>query len=215
MSGVGEDGLNPQYELTYGVAGVTGMEDALTALKATAPATFAAMANLRNRVRRVADDVWEGQVTYGLTQIPRRKTGESIYTFNTAGGRQRIHRGPEHKGDFAPAGKDGLGTSRGDHTKTARRPGVEHHHPQFEFGSATTCPTRRWGDTYKGKLFKLTGKTNTAIFRGCQIGECLLPGGQRLQAGQQRLGDQLQLRRQREPGQRTSRDCGITKAGGS
>jgi hypothetical protein len=54
--------------------------------------------------------------------------------------------------------------------------GVDIVVPVYAFSETHTFTDAQVTDAYKGTLFRLTGKTNNAAFRGCAAGECLFLG---------------------------------------
>ena len=121
---------------------------------------------------------WDLEASYVAPEVKPYSppvTGSSSFSFDTSGGTQHITHALSHVHSYAPAGetapdyKGAIGVSEN---------GVE--------GCDITVPVYAFSETHylsdatvqahKAAYFSLTGKTNSAAFKGCAIGECLFLG---------------------------------------
>jgi len=120
--------------------------------------------------------IWRVTVEYLAPEEIEPETGESSYSFDTTGGTQHITQSVSTRGKYAPSGKtppDFKGAIGVTHNSVE---GVDITIPVFSFTETHYLPDSVVTDTYKGRLFRLTGKTNNSNFRGCAPGECLFLG---------------------------------------
>ena len=90
-------GDRPTATLKYLVQGTTDEQAALTALQGGSPGAYSGLARLNWTVAPAGDgSLWEGTVQYGLVSSAPRQVGESVYSFDTAGGTQHITQAKQH-----------------------------------------------------------------------------------------------------------------------
>jgi len=165
-------------ELTYVIRGTDDDVEAMSALKATAPLTYGDLIRGHCRIEYLGPQMWSGTAPYeppGTANKEPLEVGESSYQFDTGGGTQHItqslatiHRYPS--GSQPPDFKGAIGVTA-DGVE-----GVDITVPVYSF-SETHCKASGFvTNTYKGKLFNLTGKTNNAPFKGFAAGEVLFLG---------------------------------------
>lgn len=173
-------GDNPSLEMIYIL---TGTSDEQTAMMLVENST----ATLWNGLSRQSIDIepdwvdsthstgqWTATIRYGLAPPPP-ETGESTFSFDTSGGSQHItqsihtvmiYGGVTNAPDFYGA----IGVT---HDSVE---GVDITVPVYSFSETHYLADSAVTDAYKGTLFRLTGKVNTASFRGLAAGECLFLG---------------------------------------
>jgi len=114
---------------------------------------------------------WDVSAQYGV-----KDPQESTFTFDTGGGTQHITQSLETKGSYpapglvAPNFAGAIGVTHEDVQ------GVDITVPVYNFGETHYIDDALVTDTYKGKLFSLTGKTNEDAFRNFAAGEVLFLG---------------------------------------
>ncbi len=186
-------GDNPAAEYRYVIRGTADPVAARTALLATSPTLvdvwgggFKFLPRVAETVEPISPDeftdtgLWEGIVNYGL--LPQ--TGESVFSFDTGGGTQHITNSLGTVARYAPAGavapdcKGALGVTA-DSVE-----GVDITVPVYQFVETHYLPDSVVTPAYKATLFALTGKVNSAAFKGFAAGECLFLGAAGTQRGQ-------------------------------
>jgi hypothetical protein len=175
-TGVGDSFQNGSLDLAFIIFGTDDEQEARDALAQTAPAMYGMLKLQTVSVQPLGEHEWDGTAHYGSVQSSPSAGAEPVWTFDTSGGTQHITVSKEttHKcgrfGDSAPDTKQMIGATE-DHVA-----GVDITIPVYAF-SETHYKTFAFVDnTYKGKLFKLTGKVCNADFKGCAAGECLFLG---------------------------------------
>ena len=122
---------------------------------------------------------WKGTVTFVPPEFKSddpMESGDSSYSFDTGGGSRHIThvKSPAHEiesyGENPPDPKGGIGVSA-DGIE-----GCDIQVPVFRWSERYILPAAAVDDAYKAILYDLTGKTNGAPFRDCDIGECLFCG---------------------------------------
>ena len=181
-------GDNPTIELLYVIKGAAEEAAALTVLKATAPATWTVdgktLVRQTCKVDPVGDgsDWWDGSAQYGRMSSAKKEVGQSSFSFDTGGGTMHVTQAKAHIASYAPSGKT-AGSYQGAIGVTLDAvEGCDIVVPVYNFSETWCFDAEDVTETYKGKLYALTGKTNNAAFRGCAAGECLFMGA----SGQQR-----------------------------
>jgi len=155
-------------EVVYVVRGTDDEQQAIAAVRDVAPTTRGEMVRGQIAAEPITGTDWEVSVEYAADD-----DGSGEYAFETSGGSQHI----THSRETLRRYPDGAADHKGAIGVTAD--GVA--------GCDITVPVYRWSEThaiddadvtdaYKGKLFRLTGKTNDAAFRGCAAGEALFLG---------------------------------------
>ena len=125
---------------------------------------------------------WLVTVQYGQEQYPQ--TGESTFSFDTGGGTQHITQSLQTINRYAPPGKtapDFKGAIGVTHDSVE---GVDITVPVYQFSETHYLADEVVTEQYRGTLFFLTGKVNSAAFRGLAAGECLFLGASGSKRGQ-------------------------------
>jgi len=163
-------------DLKYVIRGTDDDATANTALLDASPVLYGGLTRQSAHTERIAEDVWEGSVRYGLLEPP--EVGSSSFSFDTGGGTQHITQSLATVGAWSAAGTPpNFGGAIG-----ATRDSVE--------GVDITVPVYNFSDTtlvtsaYKATLFSLTGTVNNGLFRGFAAGEVLFLGASGAQRGQ-------------------------------
>ena len=178
---------------------MTGTDDALEVNALVASSTPPAYGNLVRgdwSIEPVHVDstnpdacIWDVKVKYVPPTDPKATTTDpATFNFDTGGGTQHIIASKSTVGAY------GTGTAVGDNgnligvTKDNVE-GVDVTVPVYSFSETHYFADSVVTDTYKGKLFTLTGKTNNATFKGCAAGECLFLGA----SGSKRSGEKWEI----------------------
>jgi len=120
------------------------------------------------------DGQWVATVRYGIR--PPTEVGESSFAFDTSGGTQHITQSLAtiHRygapGTTAPDFGGAVGVTH-DNVE-----GVDITVPVYSFSETHYLDAAVVTPAYKGTLFNLTGKVNSASFKGLAAGECLFIG---------------------------------------
>ena len=171
--------------LAYTIHGTDDEASAMSELQSTAPTSFQGLARQSTTVEPVYVDtgnqdgsVWNG--TARFTKIepppPPPETGDSNFSFDTAGGTQHITQSlstiSSHAlaGQTAPDFKGAIGVTQ-DNVE-----GVDITVPIYNFSETHYIDSATVTNPYKGTLFSLTGRVNDADFKGLNAGECLFLG---------------------------------------
>lgn len=170
-------------ELLYTIKGTDDRAAAITALKAASPTTLGDLIRQPVQVDPLFIDtanpdacLWTGTVSYAPTDYQEPPaTGDSSFSFDTGGGTQHITQSLGMIQKYAASGtapdyKGAIGVTK-DSVE-----GVDVTVPVYTFSETHYIAAADVDDTYKGKLFNLTGRVNLATFRGLAAGECLFLG---------------------------------------
>lgn len=168
-------------ELTYTIRGTADEAAALASLKATAPATFSGLKRQPVSVEPVHVDtvradtcVWTGTATYApFEHDDPPATGESVFNFDTGGGTQHVTQSLQTIGKFPGTAPDFKGAIGVTHDNVE---GVDITVPVYTFSETHYLAAATVTTAYKTTLFGLTGKANSAAFKGLAAGECLFLG---------------------------------------
>ncbi|MCL2645449.1 MAG: hypothetical protein FWD61_00420 [Phycisphaerales bacterium] len=175
-------GDNESVELAYNIAGSDDDAEVRAALVATSPVWFCNLIRQSATVEPVGEKLWEGRVRYGMWQ-KQPPAGESVFSFDTGGGMQHITQSRQTVGRYPNNAPDFGGAIGVTHDAVE---GVDISIPIYQFSETHYFPAAVVTWPYRGQLFYLTGKVNSASFRGCAAGECLFLGasGSRRTQGQ-------------------------------
>lgn len=172
-------GSNPGVELRYGIRGTNDDAEAHAALLAAAPATYDPwgsgllfLPRDQVTVQPIGDLLWEGIVRFGT--VPT--TNESVFSFDTGGGAQHITQSRATKGAYAPPGKTPPNFQGAIGVTADSVEGVDITVPVYQFAETHYKPDSQITPTYKGSLFSLTGRVNSAAFKHFAAGEVLFLG---------------------------------------
>ena len=133
------------------------------------------------------DGEWRITVRYGKREPT--ETGDSSYSFDTAGGTQHITQSLQTINSYAPSGetapdfKGAIGFN-GQEVEGADILLAAYHFSETHYMADSAVTT-----AYKGKLYALTYKTNADAFKGFSEGEVLFLGA----SGSQRGTDQWEI----------------------
>ncbi len=171
--GTGTDELL-STELHYIVQGTADDLAAMQAVRGTAPTTHNDLERGEISLEPVAATRWEATVQYN-TADTELEEGESSFSFDTGGGSQHITQSLSTVNKYVASGtapdfKGAIGVTK-DSVE-----GVDITVPVYTFSETHILADADVDDTYKGKLFSLTGKTNDDTFKGFAIGEVLFQG---------------------------------------
>jgi len=177
-------GDSASVELAYIVSGTDDDIAAKGALLSATPIWYDGLVRQNLSIEPLGPGMWDGKVRYGRME-KQPETGESTYQFDTGGGTQHITQSIETIGAYSadddpPDFGGAIGVTH-DNVE-----GVDITIPVYQFSETHYLPAAVVTNAYKGLLFYLTGKVNSAPFRGCAAGECLFLGasGSRRQQGQ-------------------------------
>lgn len=162
-------GQQPQRELIYDVIDTEDEEEVRTLLFTTSPAVYLGLVRESIQAEPLGGGVWKGYVRYD-------RINDTEFTFDTAGGSQRITQSLATINSYAPTGltapnfQGAIGVSD-DRVEGAEIPGRSYQFTEtYRFADGLITPT------YRSNLFQLTGRFNNATFKGFSSGECLLMG---------------------------------------
>ncbi len=172
--------------LSYTIRGTDNDVTARDALVAFAPSTHDSLPQDEVTMECIwadtenSDGEWRGEVKYATVAPP--EVGESTFSFDTGGGTQHITQSIETLDDYVAAGTapDFKGAIGVTHDSVE---GVDITVPAYSFSETHILSDATVTSAYKGWLFRLTGTTNVAVFRGLAIGECLFLGASGTQRG--------------------------------
>jgi len=173
-------GNNPSAELRYVIRGTNDDVQARAALAAASLATF----NLNGNglfflprdslsIEPVGDQLWEGVARYS-NSAPQ--TDESVFAFDTGGGTQHITQSLQTVGTYAPSGRVAPNFKGAIGVTADSVEGVDITVPVYQFSETHYLDDALVTPAYKGTLFFLTGRVNSAPFKGFAPGECLFLG---------------------------------------
>ncbi len=173
-------GDNASVEMVYIL---TGTSDDVTAKNLIASSTAGTYNGLVRQSIQIepewvdtttGDGQWIATVRYGIR--PPTEVGESSFSFDTSGGTQHITQSlaTVHRygapGMTAPDFGGAVGVTH-DNVE-----GVDITVPVYSFSETHYLDAAVVTLAYKGTLFNLTGKVNSASFKGLAAGECLFLG---------------------------------------
>lgn len=173
-------------DLKYIIQGTSDDIEAKTALGDSTPSIYDGLTRQSRHVEAVGDPTmsltWEGTVRYGKKESAP-ETGDSSYSFETAGGTQHITQSIETIASYAAEGTapdfDGaIGVTK-DSVE-----GVDITLPIFNFSETHYFDDEDVTDSYKALLFHKTGMYNNDSFKGFDPGEVLFLGASGSKRGQ-------------------------------
>ena len=178
-------------ELSFTIIGTADESSALSSLRGAAPFLFLGLKRQPVSVEPVSVDtsnpavsIWEGTARYVAANQDETppETGDSTFSFDTGGGTQHLTQSIQTVGRYSNSGTppDFKGAIGVTHDSVE---GVDITVPVFNFSETHYLPASQVTNSYKGKLFRLTGTVNNAAFRGLAIGECLFLGASGSQRG--------------------------------
>ena len=164
----------------YTISGTDSDTSAKAALLAAAGSTYEDLTRSEVTVEPVWVDtvgnngLWNGTARY-VTEAPP-EVGESGFSFDTGGGTQHITQSIITLDDYAPVGKMAPNFKGAVGVTHDSVEGVDITVPAYTFSETHILADATVTAAYKGKLFRLTGTSNNAAFKGLDIGECLFLG---------------------------------------
>ena len=172
-TGAGEELLS--VELLYVVKGTDNELLAIQSVRSNAPTTHEGLERGEISIEPIGPTQWEATVQYSPPGAELEE-GESSYSFNTGGETQHITHSKSTVGSYAPADEtapdyDGAIGATKDNVE-----GVDITVPVYRFSETHIKGDSDVTNAYKGKLFSLTGKTNSGAFKGFAAGEVLFLG---------------------------------------
>jgi len=129
--------------------------------------------------------IWDGSALYQRFDWQPKETGESTFSFDTSGGTQHITQSlstvAKYPAGTAPDCKGAIGVSQSGDSQMVE--GVDIVVPVYNWSETHYLSNATVTAAYKQTLFGLTGKVNTAAFKGFAIGEVLFLGASGSQRG--------------------------------
>ena len=167
-------GQSAQVDLAFVVEGTDDDIVAKSSLLSSSPTLYDGLVRQSAHIEPVGPGLWDGLVRYGLPENQEPETGESSFSFDTGGGTQHITQSIQtiarHAAGTAPDFGGAVGVT---HDSVE---GVEITVPIYQFSETHYLADSVVTPAYRGTLFYLTGKVNSASFRGLAPGECLFLG---------------------------------------
>jgi hypothetical protein len=184
-------GDRKSLDLIYSISGTDSDATARTEMLSAAPGFHDGLKRLDEsaHVEPVGNNLWQGTVRYEKQEPTPASVGESSFTFDTGGGTQHITQSLSTVGSYAPAGNTppNFGGAIGVTHDSVE--GVDITVPVYTFTETHIIAASTVNNTYKGNLFRLTGRVNNAGFKGTAAGECLFLGA----AGSKRGTDDWEI----------------------
>jgi len=169
-------------DLKYVIRGTDDDATANTALLDASPVLYGGLTRQSAHTERIAEEVWEGSVRYGLLEPP--EVGSSSFSFDTGGGNQHITQSLATVGAWSAAGTPpNFGGAIGATRDSVE--GVDITVPVYNFSETHYVDATLVTPAYKSTLFYLTGTINNSAFRGFAAGEVLFLGASGSQRGQE------------------------------
>jgi len=185
ISRTSSSGRSPSTERLYWIRGTSDDLEALAALEAVAPSFHGGLPIFQVRVEEAGPDLYDGSVTYQIeSSSSPPNTGESAFTFEIGGGNEHITQSLATIASYAPPGKTAPDFKGAIGVTADSVEGVDIVVPTYNFTEPHYLADGLVTPAYKGTLFALTGKVNTAPFKGLVAGECLFLGASGSQRGQ-------------------------------
>jgi hypothetical protein len=172
-------GSQPAVELRYTIRGTADDVEARNELATASPATYDPygsgwffLPRDTITIQPVGELLWEGIVRYGT--IP--PTNENVISFDTGGGTQHITQSLHTVQAYVPAGETAPDFQGAIGVTADSVEGVDITAPVYEFAETHYLPDSIVTAAYRYTLFQLTGKANSAVFKGFAQGEVLFLG---------------------------------------
>ncbi len=172
-------GQNPSVELRYVIRGTNDDVEARAALLAGSPATYDPwgtgwffLPRDTVTIQPVGDELWEGIVRYG----PVPQTEQSVFSFDTGGGTRHITHSLVSVARYALPSKTAPDFNGAIGVTNDSVEGVDITVPVYHFSETHYLPNETVTPAYRVTLFQLTGRVNSAPFKGFAAGEVLFLG---------------------------------------
>ena len=170
-------GDSPSAELGYTVRGTDDDLAARAAVESASPTTYDNLPRQAVGLEPVGPDHWDATVRYAPSQQSAPpQTGESVFSFDTGGGTQHITQSRATVGTYAAPGTSAPDFQGAIGVTADSVNGVDITVPVYQFSETHYLPAATVTEAYKVLLFELTGKVNTAGFKGFAAGEVLFLG---------------------------------------
>jgi hypothetical protein len=170
-------GPNRQASIRYLIQGTDSDATAKTTLYATAPTTWTvediALPRRNAEIDQIHNDMWIGTVYYGVNSS--QPAGTSFYQFDTGGGSQHITQSISTIQRYAPAGGTAPNHAGAIGVTDKSIEGVDIVIPVFNF-SEVHYLSDATVSSKQATYFSLTGKVNSATYKGYAAGELLFLG---------------------------------------
>jgi len=184
----GPDGNIRQEELTlhYVLDGTASESAAKTLIENSTPATYDDLVRDQIRLEPLEVDTvsgsgrWDVEVDYVLPEDQELEIGESLTSFDTTGGTQRITQSRETRQNYGPVGhqppdfKGAIGVVGDGPDATVE--GVDVVVPRFSWTETHVLPAATVTQAYIKAVEALTGMINEGVFRGREPGEVRFDG---------------------------------------
>lgn len=165
---------NPSAELIYVVSDTEDENEVIALVQATIPAFYRGLPFNSYTYTPKGGGVWEVTVQY--TKREPRKTGESVFSFDTGGGTTHITQSLNTVASYGED-PDKIPDFHGAiNVNNDRVEGTDIVIPQYHFRETHYLPTSFVTAAYKATLFRLTGTVNLYPFREFAPGELLFLG---------------------------------------
>jgi len=178
------EGDNASVELTYLIDGTSDDLAAKTALRDGTPLVYDGLVRQSYSVERIGETQWEGTVRYGRRQR-EPETGESNLQFDTGGGTQHITHSLATVASYAVPGKQAPDFKGAIGVTADSVEGTDITVPQFQFSETHYLAAELVTWSYVVTLASLTGRVNSAPFRGFAAGEVLFLGASGSKRGEE------------------------------
>ncbi|TVQ34117.1 MAG: hypothetical protein EA376_00695 [Phycisphaeraceae bacterium] len=156
--------------------------DAHAALEAEAPLEYDGLPrrDVRSNPLQASDgETYEGEAVYSLQEVgfsPAPEVGDSVFTFDTSGGTQRITQSIANVDNFAPGMETPPDFGGAINVTEDGVEGADIVAPAGTFSETHYIADATVNAAYQKALTTLTGKVNNAEFRGYAAGEVLFLG---------------------------------------
>lgn len=176
------EGENPRVVVTYTGSGSSDYDTVVAGFAAVVSATWGSLPLVNRQVRATENvELWECIATYAYPTAQNAASppdvGDSSFSFDTTGGTTGLKHNLAHVASFAAAGKtatDYQGAINVDADGNVE--GTDIISPVYAWSETHQISPLLVTNTYKGLLFRLTGRINDAAFKGLARGECLFLG---------------------------------------
>ena len=162
-------------ELHYLVKGTDDELLAAQAVRLQTPATHNGLERGEITLEPAGPWHWEATVQYRPPD-EELEEGESSYSFDTGGGSQHITQSKQTVNQYAPPAKTAPDFKGAVGATKDGVEGVDITVPVYRFSETHVIADAKVTNAYKGRLFNLTGKTNSAEWGGFAVGEVLFLG---------------------------------------
>jgi len=162
-------------ELLYLVKGTDNELLAAQAVRQNAPTTHQGLERGEIGLEPIGPTQWEATVQYHPPD-EELEEGESSYSFDTGGGTQHITQCKQTVQSYAPPGKTAPDHKGAVGVTRDSVEGCDVVVPVYRFSETHIIADEKVTATYRGRLFNLTGKTNSATWGDFSAGEVLFLG---------------------------------------